>query len=136
MNISTPSSRSTKTASEKTFTGLVLQDSLSPNVENGRVTVTGVTFTPGARTNWHTHVLRQILIVTTGSGIVQIKGEEPRRINSGDVAIVPAGVVHWHGAAADSMMTHISVLEAEGDSTNWMHPVDNKDYDAANKIKR
>ncbi|UHQ55381.1 hypothetical protein [Microbulbifer sp. YPW16] len=36
--------------------------------EPSRITSALVTFEPGARTNWHTHPLGQLLIVTSGKG--------------------------------------------------------------------
>ena len=39
-----------------------------------------VSFTPGARTNWHTHPLGQLLIVTQSRGWVQAEGGPAREI--------------------------------------------------------
>lgn len=50
----------------------------------------------------------------------------------GDVAAVPAGVEHWHGASANSLFTHISLLESTPEGTNWGEPVSDDDYSKAN----
>ena len=50
----------------------------------------------------------QILVVTSGSGIVATEHEQ-REINVGDVAHIKAGERHWHGAKADTTMGHITV---------------------------
>ncbi|KAF7596006.1 hypothetical protein BBP40_003785 [Aspergillus hancockii] len=74
-----------------------------------QVLFANVTFTPCARTYWHTHEEGQILKVTTGSGWVCDKGEAPRRIKAGDVVWAPPGTTHWHGADSGSLMTHFVV---------------------------
>jgi quercetin dioxygenase-like cupin family protein len=56
---------------------------------------------------WHTHTCDQVLIVTSGSGIVATEHEQ-REINVGDVAHIKAGERHWHGAKADTTMGHIT----------------------------
>ena len=67
-----------------------------------------VNFGVGATTGWHTHDCDQILVVTSGRGIVATEQEE-REIVVGDVAHIMAGERHWHGATADSAMSHITV---------------------------
>jgi quercetin dioxygenase-like cupin family protein len=52
------------------FTGAVRQDMRFNMHEPGRARGAFVTFEPGARTNWHTHPLGQILIITAGLGWV------------------------------------------------------------------
>jgi 4-carboxymuconolactone decarboxylase len=97
-----------------------------------RASGASVTFDPGARTAWHTHPLGQTLIVTAGTGWVQQWGEPAQRITTGDVAIIPAGVKHWHGAAATTPMTHIAIQEQIGGSTvQWMERVTEEQYRAA-----
>jgi 4-carboxymuconolactone decarboxylase len=94
-----------------------------------RTSATLVTFTPGARTNWHTHKTRQVLVATQGTGMVQVKDRPPRILRAGDVAEVPPDVVHWHGALAGHLFAHISFVETDGpDNTTWMEPVDEAHY--------
>ena len=90
--------RATKMAPVSSFSGTVLQDSLAVPQAPSRTSATLVTFTPGARTNWHTHKTRQVLVVTQGTGMVQVKDKPPQLLRAGDVAEVPPGLVHWHGA--------------------------------------
>jgi quercetin dioxygenase-like cupin family protein len=68
-----------------------------------------VTFRAGARTVWHTHTVDQVLVITAGHGIVATKREE-RSVRAGDLVIIPAAERHWHGAAADTEMTHLAVM--------------------------
>lgn len=122
-------SRATKTASTDSFTGTVLQDSMATPQAPSRTSATLVTFTPGARTNWHTHKTRQVLVATQGTGMVQVKDKPPRILRAGDVAEVPPGLVHWHGAVAGHLFAHISFVETDGpDNTTWMEPVDEAHY--------
>ncbi|GGC70059.1 hypothetical protein GCM10011504_54860 [Siccirubricoccus deserti] len=79
-----------------------------------RTSATLVTFTPGARTNWHTHKTRQVLVATQGTGMGQVKDKPPRILHAGDVAEVPPGLVHWHGAVAGHLSAHISFVETNG----------------------
>jgi quercetin dioxygenase-like cupin family protein len=77
--------------------------------ENYRCNV--VNFGRGATTGWHTHNCDQILVVTSGRGMVATDNEE-REITVGDVVHIKAGERHWHGATADSPMSHITVTTA------------------------
>ena len=67
-----------------------------------------VNFRVGATTGWHVHDCDQILVVTAGRGVVASETEE-REITVGDVVHIKAGERHWHGAKADSPMSHITV---------------------------
>ena len=81
--------------------------------ENFRCNV--VNFGVGATTGWHVHDSDQILVVTAGRGVVANETEE-RAITVGDVVQIKAGERHWHGARADSPMSHITVTTAGGTS--------------------
>lgn len=74
-----------------------------------------VNFRVGATTGWHVHDSDQLLIVTAGRGIVANESEE-REISVGDVVQIKAGERHWHGAKADSPLSHITVTVAGGTS--------------------
>ena len=60
-----------------------------------------VNFSQGCTTGWHAHNCDQVLIVTSGSGMVATEHEK-RHINVGDVVHIKAGERHWHGAKADT----------------------------------
>ena len=123
--------RATKTAPADNFTGTVLQDAYAVPAAPSRISATLVTFAPGARTNWHTHKTRQVLVATQGTGMVQVKDKPPQILRAGDVAEVPPGLVHWHGALAGHLFAHISFIETDGpDNTTWMEPVDEAHYQA------
>lgn len=90
-----------------TFTGEVWAEPVLPTTDG--VTINTVTFTPGARTYWHSHEGGQILQVVVGRGFVCTDGADPVEISAGDTVWVPAGERHWHGGGADSIMIHHAV---------------------------
>ena len=77
-----------------------------------------VNFTKGATTGWHIHDCDQILVVTSGSGVVATEDEEIE-IAVGDVVHVKAGEKHWHGAKADTTLGHITVT-VTGSKATWL----------------
>lgn len=112
------------------FTGTVRIDPLFLKPQSpARATGAYVTFEPGARTAWHTHPAGQTLIVTAGTGLVQIEGEPAEEINPGDVVWFPAGVRHWHGASHKKAMTHIAIQEEiDGSAVTWLEKVSDEQY--------
>lgn len=120
--------RQAKTVPEAYFSGYVLQDVLAIPQDTSRLLAVTVTFAPGARNVWHSHENRQVLVVTTGIGVLQAKGHSPHLLRPGDVASVPPGLVHWHGATSGSLFAHISLLEGGLDTTTWMEAVDEEEY--------
>ncbi len=70
-----------------------------------------VRFTPGARTNWHSHAVGQTLHVTDGIGLVQTRDGTVIRMRPGDTVYTPPGQEHWHGATAGNFMCHLAMLE-------------------------
>ena len=67
-----------------------------------------VNFERGATTGWHRHDSDQILVVTAGVGIVADESGE-QQITVGDVIHIRKGENHWHGARAESYMSHITI---------------------------
>lgn len=91
-----------------------------------------VTFTPGARTAWHTHPAGQILFIASGRGWVQKAGESAISMSTGDTIIIGAGEKHWHGAAPDSPMVHLAIQPiVDQVETVWLEKVSDSDYGAA-----
>ena len=75
-----------------------------------------VNFPRGSRNKFHAHTSDQILIITSGIGIVATDQEE-HQVTVGDIAHIPAGEKHWHGARKESPMSHITILEAGSQTT-------------------
>lgn len=67
-----------------------------------------VNFRIGATTGWHVHDCDQILVVTAGKGKAATESQE-FDIAVGDIVHIKAGEKHWHGATAESPMSHITV---------------------------
>ena len=115
---------------EENFTGTVFVDSRFTATAPARVGGGVVTFTPGARTAWHTHPLGQTLIVTMGVGQVQKWDDDVQEIRAGDVVWIPPGVKHWHGASPTVGMSHIAFSESlDGKSVTWMEKVTQEQYE-------
>lgn len=111
------------------FTGTVRIDPLFPVTAPARAAGNLVTFEPGARTNWHTHPLGQVIIITAGLGRVQKKGGPVEEVRPGDVVWFEPGEVHWHGASPHAAMSHIAIQETlDGKAVDWMMPVSDEDY--------
>ena len=90
-----------------------------------------VTFEPGCRNNWHIHHgAVQVLICVAGRGWYQEWGKEPVELKPGVTIAVPEGVKHWHGAAADSWMQHLTYHAnvQPGNSNEWLEPVTDEAY--------
>lgn len=76
-----------------------------------------VNFSQGSTTGWHTHDCDQILVITSGTGIVATESEE-QEVTVGDVVHIKAGERHWHGAKAETTMGHITIT-AIGSKATW-----------------
>ncbi|MFS0737124.1 carboxymuconolactone decarboxylase family protein [Sphingomonas sp. 1P06PA] len=130
--IITPAGRAPEPGPASRFTGTVTVASPFKGSGDARLGGATVSFQPGARSNWHSHPLGQLLIVTEGEGRVQVEGGDVRAIRAGDSVWTAPGVRHWHGAAPTKAMTHVAVAESvEGRDVEWMEPVTERAYRAA-----
>ena len=112
------------------FTGQTYLTMLSPKDDIFNAPIGNVTFEPGARTNWHKHSGGQILLVLNGEGRYQERGKDKKVLHKGDVVRIAPNVEHWHGAAPDSWMTHISLeTNAQDNQTTWLEPVTAQEYE-------
>lgn len=68
-----------------------------------------VRFDPGARTFWHAHQGKQILVVTGGRCLYQVEDGPILELREGESVAFEEGVRHWHGAGADEAAEHIAV---------------------------
>ena len=105
-----------------TFVGEVWGD---PVLGVEGVMVGNVFFTPGARTNWHTHENGQVLHVKAGRGRIWSRDGQGGPIGAGDTIWIPPGEEHWHGAAPDTYMLHLAVSLGAAD---WLQPVTDAEY--------
>jgi quercetin dioxygenase-like cupin family protein len=115
------------------FTGTVFIDTVAAPGKGGRINASSVHFSPGARTAWHRHPHGQSLWVIEGVGLVQRRGGPIEVIRAGDRVFIEPGEEHWHGASADRFMTHLAMLEVDGDGNpaRWGDHVTDEEYAAA-----
>ncbi|MGM9847113.1 MAG: carboxymuconolactone decarboxylase family protein [Muribaculaceae bacterium] len=102
-------------------------------VSREQINISNVTFEPGCRNNWHIHHATsgggQMLIGVAGHGWYQEEGKPAHEILPGTVIHIPAGVKHWHGAAADGWFAHLAVeIAGENTSNEWLEPVSDEEY--------
>ena len=93
-----------------------------------------VTFEPGCRNNWHIHHKQvQVLICVAGRGWYQEWGKPAVQLLPGTIIEIPEGAKHWHGAAADSWMQHLTYhKDVQADASNeWLEPVTDEQYKLA-----
>lgn len=129
MRIQRTGSQPSAQAPAANFRGTVRQDMRFNMDEPGRARGAFVTFEPGARTNWHTHPLGQILIVTAGLGWVQSDGGPVEEVRPGDIITFAPGEKHWHGGTDTNAMTHIAIGEVvDGRSADWLEPVTDEQF--------
>ena len=130
--ISRGGSRAIERGRDANFTGDARIEALYGAVDPSHTSGGFVTFAPGARTAWHSHPGGQILIVTAGTGRVQLWGQPIEEISTGDVVRIPAGVKHWHGASPRASMTHLGITEQrDGVAVQWMEKVSDEQYNGA-----
>ncbi len=133
MKILRSSARATRIAPAENFTGTVLNDEVVTGSSPSRMRGSVVTFTPGARTAWHSHPVGQTLFCLSGAGRVQKEGEQVQEIRAGDTVIIPPDTRHWHGSAPGKLFSHLAMSELndKGEGTAWFEHVSDADYNAA-----
>ena len=121
---------STTKGLEQYFTGEARLDYLVMPKSPSQVSIAHVSFSPKARTTWHTHPIGQTLIVTFGKGYIQVEGEEKMLIHAGDVIWIAPHEKHWHGATETTAMSHIAIQEKDQNNQNvvWLEIVNDEQY--------
>lgn len=125
--------RDTRTQPATNFVGTVYADEVSVGEAPSRMRATRVSFTPGGRTNWHTHPVGQVLFCLSGVGRYQLDGDPVQELRPGDTVIIPPGAKHWHGSAPGQLFSHLALSENDenGNGATWLEPVSDEDYNAA-----
>ena len=89
-----------------------------------------VTFSPRARTAWHTHPAGQTLIVTQGKIYTGTKAGITQIAKVGDVVLCPPDVEHWHGAGLKEKGVHIALThEKNGKNVTWLELLSDTEYE-------
>ncbi len=113
------------------FSGTAYLQMLVPGGNEWNCPIGNVTFEPGCRNNWHKHPGGQILLVTGGRGWYQEEGQDAQELHAGDVIKIPANIKHWHGAAKDSWLVHLSIeTNCQAGPAEWLEKVSDEEYDA------
>lgn len=89
-----------------------------------------MTFEPGCRNSWHIHHHKggQILLAAGGRGWYQTRANPPGN-SAPEAGWTFPEVKLWHGAAADSWVSHLAVaIPPEGGSNQWLEPVSGEEY--------
>jgi quercetin dioxygenase-like cupin family protein len=122
--------RTTKTQPNTNFTGVVFADEVVVGAKPSRMRATRVTFTPGARTFWHTHPVGQTLFCLSGTGRYQEEGHPLQELLPGDTVVIPPGAKHWHGSAPGHLFSHLAMSEIndKGEGTTWLEAVSDADF--------
>lgn len=87
--------------------------------------VSTVLFEPGARSNWHYHLGKQIILAIDGDGYYKEKGKPTVKLKRGDVVVIEPGTVHSHGSINGKSFTQgvmMNDIKKEG-ATTWLNKV-------------
>jgi quercetin dioxygenase-like cupin family protein len=111
----------TEAPEPQNFSGRVRMQNLAAAGATSELEYLAVYFDAGAHTRPHTHETDQVLCFVRGTGFVWVAGEERRSVETRSVVVVPAGVLHMHGATETEPVCHLAV-RAPG-PTDWSPPV-------------
>lgn len=130
MQVIDPGQAQTMDGPERWFTGQVWIETINDEPAPSRLRSSLVTFTPGARTAWHTHPTGQTLRMVSGIARVQGKDGPVREVGPGGTVAFAPGEWLWHGATPDTPMAHLALQDAAEDGTEaeWGEPVTDREY--------
>ena len=111
-----PTPATVKTPAQN-FTGDVYLDPVFRGDGTSELVVGLVRFTPGARTNWHSHANGQLLRCTDGVGLVVTRDGAAIRIQAGDAVWTPAGAERAGTAAAPGPLAGVAVARRPSPAT-------------------
>ncbi len=87
----------------------------------------GAIWKAGDRSFWHCHTGGQLLMVDSGVGRVQQRGQRARVLHRGETEWAGPGVEHWHGADVNES-AHFFQTATVGSQTLWMEESGRDDY--------
>ncbi len=109
MDVCTPHAALTP-ATSAIFTGPVSSAPVADGLAGSdRLKISLVRFAAGSCTRWHVHDGDQLLLIAAGRGRI-VSRDTVSEVGAGDSVRVPAGEEHYHAAAADSELSHFSLL--------------------------
>ena len=124
---SPPTAAAPATPDPANFTGQVVA---APTTD---IRIFRYTFSPGSRTNWHSHENGQVIVVEQGRMRMQEQGGPVREYGPGETVRTPPGVPHWHGAVPEESMTQVAFAFGK---TQWLQKVTDAEYSAGTRSDR
>ncbi len=121
------------TASSENFTGEAWVERFITADNNFAVSISRVGFEPGARTNWHTHIPGQVLIIEEGVAYYQELGQEKKVLKAGDIVKCSPMTTHWHGASPEGPMIHLAMTPTR--EVNWLEAVTDEVYHSNGSVE-
>ena len=94
-------------------------------VDSSEMRSSRIRFEAGARTNWHVHSERQLLLIEQGQGRVQELGGPIHVLREGESFYTQAGLTHWHGADPNQAAVQFSIYSG---TLEWQQPVTDEQY--------
>jgi quercetin dioxygenase-like cupin family protein len=91
------------------FVGRARVHSIGEGLGSEEVRIRHVFFDAGARARPHRHSADQLLYFPIG-GMVALDGGPDELVAPGQYVLLPAGVVHMHGATSAAPAVHISIM--------------------------
>jgi quercetin dioxygenase-like cupin family protein len=126
-----------KKATDGNFTGTAWVERLVLNDDIFNCPIYNVTFSSGARTDWHRHPGGQILLVTGGKGYFKEEGRPVQSLQRGDVVRINPNAKHWHGATTDSSFVHVAINPNRNKgNAEWLGPVADEEYNNVKPKKK
>ncbi|PXY46655.1 cupin domain-containing protein [Flavobacterium hydrophilum] len=111
------------------MTGEVSYKKQSSDIHPENTMIKEVAFEPCARSNWHSNVSLQLLIVTSGTGYYQEKGNAIRLLHKDEVVTILPGVEHWYGATPFRKFSYIAIItEIDKGHGKWLDSVSDDEY--------
>ena len=111
------------------YTGVAIAEFMFLPTDSSELAMGEISFEPGARTSWHSHHAGQYLVITSGVGWVQARGEKKRLVKAGDVVWTPPGVFHWHGATTTQGLRHLAIWKfVDGSGGDFGELVTDEEY--------
>ena len=99
------------------FTGKAWFGPHTPTAGPDDLNVLAVGFAAGSRSDWHSHPGGQVLYVVSGIARSREQGGELITAGPGDSIHTAPDVEHWHGAAPNTPMVHLSITHRG--ATEW-----------------
>lgn len=94
-------------------------------VDSDDINTSRLRFPAGVRSNWHTHTDGQLLMLESGRGLTQVRGEPIYEMHPGEPWWTDAGVEHWHGAHPDEESMQLTIYAG---TVDWLEPVMDDEY--------